>query len=417
MWYKRYEDLFSVDLAAQDDTWNVRLLLHKLGPAEHKCYANFILPMNPREITFVDTLKTLSQIFGEQSSLLKTRFPCLQLCKRESNDFITRSHFLLNLHGHSNQATPRNAAQASTQGEITAISLSALWCVAFPSGMHILPNRSQSCAQTGHRDGFCQTPSTAGSKSVPTTSNSKRRFRPKRKPKTQSIGNSLSLLATFQLNAADRRNFVDILLDGHAVGLQLDTASDITFIAERLWQSICSFTMQHTSQSATSACGFRPKRPIPYAALPLVDAEMKRLKKLSVLTLSYSTWAAPIVVIKKPNGSISICADFSTGLNAALTPNCYPLLAPAEWWHLLCQVRPGRSYLDIEVAPDARQFLTISTHRGLFQYTRLPFSVKTTPALFQPTMKAILSDIPGMSGYLDDIIIMGRSPSELQDRV
>ncbi|VDK88839.1 unnamed protein product [Dibothriocephalus latus] len=89
VWYKRYEDLFSVDLAAQEYAWNVRLLLRKQCPAEHKRYANFILPKNPRNISFADTLKALSQIFCEQYSLLNARFQCLRLCKRESDDFVT----------------------------------------------------------------------------------------------------------------------------------------------------------------------------------------------------------------------------------------------------------------------------------------------------------------------------------------
>ncbi|VDL90060.1 unnamed protein product [Schistocephalus solidus] len=61
-WYKRYEDLFSVDPAALDDAWKVRLLLRRLGPAEHERYANCILPKNSREITFEGML---SQLFGE----------------------------------------------------------------------------------------------------------------------------------------------------------------------------------------------------------------------------------------------------------------------------------------------------------------------------------------------------------------
>ncbi|VDL89086.1 unnamed protein product [Schistocephalus solidus] len=87
-WYKRYEDFFSVNLAAQDDTWKVRLLLCKLGPVDHEHYAYFIPPKNPREITFANTLKTL-HIFGEQSSLFNTQSQCLQLCKCKSDDSIT----------------------------------------------------------------------------------------------------------------------------------------------------------------------------------------------------------------------------------------------------------------------------------------------------------------------------------------
>lgn len=58
----------------------------------------------------------------------------------------------------------------------------------------------------------------------------------------------------------------------------------------------------------------------------MVEAELERLKQEGVLTsVAYSEWATPIVTIKKPNGSIRMCADFSTGLNEALEKYEYPL--------------------------------------------------------------------------------------------
>ena len=169
---------------------------------------------------------------------------------------------------------------------------------------------------------------------------------------------------------------------------------------------------------------FRPKRPVSYAALPLLDQELTRLEQSGVIVpVSYSAWAAPIVVVRKANGTIRVCGDFSTGLNAALQAHCYPLPLPEDIFTMLnggtqfAKLDLADAYFQIEVAPDSRQFLTINTHRGLFQYTRLPFGVKTAPAIFQQVIDTIISGLPGTAAYMDDIVLMGRSSEELKDRI
>ena len=62
-----------------------------------------------------------------------------------------------------------------------------------------------------------------------------------------------------------------------------------------------------------------------------VETEIRRLQELGIITLiDYSEWTAPIVVVKKQNGKIRICADYSIGLNPSLEPNQFPLPLPEE---------------------------------------------------------------------------------------
>ena len=88
-WFRRYEDLFKIDFADQGDEWKVRQLLRKLGEAELDRYYNRILPVKPRDRTFDDTISSLSNLFGDHSSLFSIRYRCLKLAMNDSDDFLT----------------------------------------------------------------------------------------------------------------------------------------------------------------------------------------------------------------------------------------------------------------------------------------------------------------------------------------
>ncbi|EPB66865.1 hypothetical protein ANCCEY_14045 [Ancylostoma ceylanicum] len=160
------------------------------------------------------------------------------------------------------------------------------------------------------------------------------------------------------------------------------------------------------------------KAPVPYAAQPAVGKELDRLESIGVISkFNYSDWAAPIVIVKKSNGSLCICADFSTGLNDALDPHHYPLPLPEDIFatlnggRCLTHIDIADAYLQIKVDDQSRQLLTINTHRGLYRYNRLPFGVKT-PATFQQIMDATLADLQGVVAYQDNVIAVGRSLEE-----
>ena len=69
----------------------VRVLLGKFGAVRHEKYVNFILPRQPDEVSFRPTIQILRKIFGEQSSLFNTRWQCLNLTKKDFEDYKTFS--------------------------------------------------------------------------------------------------------------------------------------------------------------------------------------------------------------------------------------------------------------------------------------------------------------------------------------
>uniref|UniRef100_A0A0M3ICS6 TauD domain-containing protein n=1 Tax=Ascaris lumbricoides TaxID=6252 RepID=A0A0M3ICS6_ASCLU len=79
--YRRHEDVFAVDGATLDDATRVRLLLQKLDTPTYERYANYILPRDPRNVNFADTITLHTDLFGPQQSLLNARYACMKLRK------------------------------------------------------------------------------------------------------------------------------------------------------------------------------------------------------------------------------------------------------------------------------------------------------------------------------------------------
>jgi len=67
------------------------------------------------------------------------------------------------------------------------------------------------------------------------------------------------------------------------------------------------------------------------------------------------------------------------------------------------------AYLQLPLSDASKELVTINTHKGLFQYNRLHFGVASAPAIFQRTIESLMLGIPGISVYIDDILVTGSS--------
>ena len=81
----------------------------------------------------------------------------------------------------------------------------------------------------------------------------------------------------------------------------------------------------------------------------------------------------------KGDGALRVCGDYKVTINPALVVNKYPLSRPEK---LMAQLAGGQNfskldlsqaYEQIELDSDSHKYVTINTHLGLYQYTRVPF--------------------------------------------
>ncbi|XP_053550471.1 uncharacterized protein K02A2.6-like [Bombina bombina] len=161
---------------------------------------------------------------------------------------------------------------------------------------------------------------------------------------------------------------------------------------------------------------FCKPRVVPFALKPKIEAELERLRNQGIIVpVSSSEWASPIVPVRKKNGDIRICGDFRVGLNPQLLVDQYPLPRIEELFSSLAggekftKIDLHQAYLQLEVHPDSRHLLTINTHKGLFQYTRMVFGIAPAPAVWQRIMDEILAGIPHTHCMLDDMLITGEN--------
>ncbi|XP_037942487.1 uncharacterized protein K02A2.6-like [Teleopsis dalmanni] len=162
---------------------------------------------------------------------------------------------------------------------------------------------------------------------------------------------------------------------------------------------LCNKTKAHLSIKPNCQPVFSPKRPVAYAVQHLVEEEIKRLQDLDIIApINYSDWAARIVVIKKPNGSIRICADFSTELNDAIESYKYPLPLPEDIFAkisnatVFSHIDLSDAFLQIEVDSKSQELLTINTHL----------------AIFEQIMDKMLAGLHYAAAYIDDSFVSDR---------
>ena len=200
-----------------------------------------------------------------------------------------------------------------------------------------------------------------------------------------------------------------------AVTTPSTTLQEIITMNEALFKCCTTLKATLTLREDTQPKYYKVTK-LPFALKPVVGAELDRLEKQQVLEkVSYSDWATPLMVVRKPGGKVKLCGDFKVTLNPALKNDVYPFPLPEELFQKLNgghKFSKAEAYLQVPLEEASSEVTVINTQQGLYRYKRLPFGLSCAPALFQKLIEQLVGDIPGVACYLDDIVVTGYSEQD-----
>lgn len=151
----------------------------------------------------------------------------------------------------------------------------------------------------------------------------------------------------------------------------------------------------------------------------ILDAEVERMLEKGVIRHSTSPYASGAVLARKKTGEWRFCADYRP-LNEITVKDEHPLPRIKDLiesvreskYFIALDLRAG--YWQIKMREEHIPYTAFRTHRGLYEFTVMPFGLVNAPATFQRLMDTLFGDLRwrGVLVYLDDLLLHGRTKEE-----
>ncbi|GJR85709.1 reverse transcriptase domain-containing protein [Tanacetum coccineum] len=169
--------------------------------------------------------------------------------------------------------------------------------------------------------------------------------------------------------------------------------------------------------------GATPVAKSPYRLTPSemqeLSGQLQELQDKGFIRPSHSPWGAPVLFVKKKDGSFRMCIDYRE-LNKLTVKNRYPLpkiddlFDQLQGSHYFSKVDLRSGYHQLRVYEDDIPKTAFQTRYGHFEFTVMPFGLTNAPAIFMDLMNRVCKPYLDkfVIVFIDDILIYSKSKEE-----
>jgi hypothetical protein len=150
-----------------------------------------------------------------------------------------------------------------------------------------------------------------------------------------------------------------------------------------------------------------------------LQLQLEELLKKGYICPSVSPWGAPVLFVKKKDGTLRLCIDFRQ-LNKVTVKNKYPLSRIDD---LFDQLKDAKIFSKIDLRSGYHQVrikdedinkTTFRTRYGHYEFTVVPFGLSNAPVVFMCLMNGVFRDYLDkfVIVFLDDILVYSKLEEE-----
>lgn len=181
----------------------------------------------------------------------------------------------------------------------------------------------------------------------------------------------------------------------------------------------CTDLVQHRIDTGDALPWKCNPRPVSEAKRKAIDLAVDELLETGAIQRSDSPWGFPVVLVEKKDGTFRLCVDYRR-LNELTRKDAYPMpsidsivasLGGSQYFTIL---DASRGYLQVQMFAGDVAKTAFTCHRGLFEFTRMPFGCSGAAATFQRLIDRVLGEAKWRyaMAYLDDIVVYSRTFEE-----